>query len=140
MGSRSNIAAWWAAARTVTRRCTEHSRCGAPHWNSPTHSPKRDRPATEPKWRFDDDQDRALLLRFSARGGDRRAGIRGCVSLHGVPTAYRLALWRQHLFSERAGPHRGAVQRIRARQRRGAKDRNSFLSRLRLLGVLVRGI
>jgi len=27
-----------------------------------------------------------------------------------------------------------------ARQRRGAKDRNSFLSRLRLLGVLVRGI
>src|SRR5215470_6011881 len=71
MGSRSNIAAWWVDARRVMRRRTEHSRCGAPHWNSPTPSPKRDRPATEPRRRFDDDQDRALLLRFAARGDDR---------------------------------------------------------------------
>ena len=52
-----------------------------------------------------------MLLRLAARGGDRRAGVCGRVSLHGVPTAYRLALWRQHLFPERAGAHRGARAR-----------------------------
>ena len=30
-------------------------------------------------------------------------------------TPYRLALWRQHLFPERSGPHRGAEQGLRAR-------------------------
>src|SRR6516225_3423514 len=138
--SRSNIAVSRAAARRVTRRCTEHLRFRAPHWNSPTHSSKRDRPATEPKWRFDDDQDRALLLWLAARGSDRRADVCGGVSLHGVPTAYWLALWRQHLFPERAGAHRGAEHGLRPRQRCGAEDRNSLLPRLRLLGVLVRGM
>src|SRR5215472_17851561 len=88
---------------------------GAPHWNSPARSPKRDRLATEPNQEFDNDQDRALLLRLAARGGDRRAGIRGCVSLHGVPTAYRLAFRRQHLFPERADLRRGAEQGLCAR-------------------------
>ena len=41
-----------------------------------------------------------MLLRLAARGGDRRAGVCGRVSLHGVPTPYRLALWRQHLFAK----------------------------------------
>src|SRR6516165_2324985 len=82
--------------------------CGAETAFAATHSPKRDRPATEPKWRFDDDQDRALLLRLAARGGNRRAGVCGRVSLHGVPAAYRLPLWRQYLFRESAGAHRGA--------------------------------
>src|SRR6516164_5337921 len=91
-----------------------------------------------PKWEVDDDQDRALLLRLAARGGDRRACVCGGVSLPGVPTPYWLAVWRQHLFRERAGAHRGAEQGLCARQRRGAKDRNSFLPRLRLLGILVR--
>src|SRR5262249_4826724 len=97
-------------------------------------------PATKPKWEFDDDQDRALLLRLAARGGDRRAGVCGRVSLHGVPTAYWLALLRRHFVPERAGAHRGVEQGLCARQRLGATDRNSFLPGLRLLGVLVRGI
>lgn len=38
-----------------------------------------------------DEQNRTLLLRIAPRGGDRRAGDCGRVSLHGVPTAYWLA-------------------------------------------------
>ena len=39
------------------------------------------------------------------------------VSLPGVPTPYWLAVWRQHLFPERAGAHRGAEHGLCARQR-----------------------
>jgi len=51
-----------------------------------------------------------LLLWLAARRSERRADICGGVSLHGVPAAYWLALWRQHLFPERAGTHRRAEQ------------------------------
>ena len=67
-----------------------------------------------------------MLLRLAARGGDRQTGVCGRVSLHGVPTAHRLALWRQHLFPKRAGVHRGAEQGLRTRQRLGAKDQIHF--------------
>ena len=67
-----------------------------------------------------------MLLRLAARGGDRRAGVCGGVSLHGVPTAYWLALWRQHLFPQRAVAHRGAEQGLRARQRLGRKIKIHF--------------
>ena len=59
--------------------------------NSPTRSANRDRLVTEPKREFDNDQDRALLLRLPACGGDRRAVVCGRVSLHGMPTPYWLA-------------------------------------------------
>ena len=81
-----------------------------------------------------------MLLRLAARGDDRRAGIRGRVSLHGVPTPDRLALWRQHLFPERAGADQGADQDLRARQRLGARDRTTFLPQLRFYRVLVLGV
>ena len=44
------------------------------------------------------DQDRALLLRLAARGGDRRAGVCGRVSLHGVPVPHWLALGVNTVF------------------------------------------
>src|ERR1700733_13727848 len=87
----------------------------------------------------DDDEDRSLLLRVAARGGNRRAMDRGHLSLHGVPTAYRLGLQRQRPFPEGAGEHRGTEQSLPARQRLGTKSRISFLPRLRHLSILVCG-
>jgi hypothetical protein len=52
------------------------------------------------KWEVSGDADRTLLLRGTPRGGDRRAVARGRLSLHGVPTAYRFGLRRQHLLPE----------------------------------------
>jgi Glutathione-dependent formaldehyde-activating enzyme len=72
-------------------------------------------------WEVSDDQDRPLLLWVAARGGERRTVALWRLSLHGVPTAYRLGLRRQHLFPERAGAHRGAEQGLCARQRLGRK-------------------
>lgn len=55
------------------------------------------------------------------RGGDWRAAACGHLSLHGVPTAYRLGLRRRRLFPEGAGAHRRAEQGLHAPHRLGRK-------------------